>query len=156
MKVIVRGYGVGMTPQERAVARSNAADAVRNRGTAKKPLPPRDLLAQSGPRGILVNWRKGAGFTSDTTGYRIYKGTEASLFAEIHDANTMQHFIEATAGAAPPVTNIFVSSINKLGVESAKVQVQSVAAVEAGAPIMPSTPPSFQINITLPPGTEGA
>src|SRR5262249_52711313 len=109
----------------------------------KKPVAPRDVFVQSGPRGILVNWRMGAGFTADIAGWRLYKDDENSHFADILDPNTQQHFIESTAGSTPPVTNIFVSSINQLGFESAKVQAQSTATVEAGAPTMPGTPPTY-------------
>lgn len=144
MKVILRGYGIRMTTEQRQVARAQAADMVRTRGTGRKPLPPQDVFLQSGPRGILVNWRLPSGFNSDVAGFRIYKDDEMSLFAEIRDPATAQHFIEATAGSAPPVANIFVSCINKLGVESATVQAQGAATVEAGAPTMPSTPPSYR------------
>lgn len=143
MKVLLRGYGVNMTQQQRQVARSQASDMVIARGTGKAPVAPRDVFVQSGPRGILVNWRPGAGFVSDIAGWRIYKDTEDSHFADILDPNTTQHFIEATAGSTPPVTNIFVSAINSLNVESPKVQVQSSAIVEASAPTMPSTPPTY-------------
>lgn len=143
MKVILRGYGINMTNQQRQVARSQARDMVIARGTGRAPVSPRDVFVQSGPRGILVNWRAGEGFTADIAGWRLYKDTEDSHFADILDPNTQQHFIESTAGSTPPVTNIFVSSINQLGVESPKVQAQSTATVEAGAPSMPSTPNTY-------------
>jgi hypothetical protein len=143
MKLILRGYGINVTNQQRQVQRSQARDMIIARGTGQKPLAPRDVFVQSGPRGILVNWRPGAGYTADINGWRIYKDTEDSHFADILDPNTTQHFIEATAGSTPPVTNIFVSAINALGVESPKVQAQSTAIVEAGAPSMPSTPSTY-------------
>lgn len=149
----MRNYGVGMTPTQRQAARSQAADMVRARGTGQKPQPPRDLFAQSGPRGILFNWRKANGFTDDISGYRIYKDDENTLFAEVHDPRTTQHFIESTAGSTPPVVNLFVSSVNNLGVESAKVQIQASAISEAGAPTMPTTPPTYTYTLPpLPPG----
>lgn len=143
MKVILRGYGTNMTNQQRQVARSQAQDMVIARGTGRPPIAPRDVFVQSGPRGILVNWRLGAGYTADIAGFRIYKDDENSHFADILDPNTKQHFIEATSGSTPPVTNIFVSAINSLGVESPKVQAQSQALTEAGAPSMPSTPSTY-------------
>lgn len=144
MKVILRGYGIRMTTEQRQIARSQARDMTIARGTGQKPQMPRDVFVQPGPRGVLINWRVAAGFTEDIAGFRIYKDNEQSLFAEIRDPNTTQHFIEATAGATPPVTNFFISSFNKLGIESPLVQVQSAAITEAGAPTMPSTPPTYQ------------
>ena len=143
MKVILRGYGVGMTTQQKQNARAQADDITKVRGTARKPGVPRDIFAQSGPRGVLLNWRLPAGLSSDVAGFRIYKDDETKLFAEIKDSSTTQHFIETTAGATPPVTNFFVSSINQLGIESAKVPIQSSATIEAGAPAMPVTPPTY-------------
>lgn len=116
---------------------------LRTRGTGNKPLPPRDLYVQPGPRGILLNWRIPAKSPIDIAGYRVYKDNENSLFAEIKDPTTVQAFVESTAGASPPTTNLFVSTINQLGVESAKVQIQGVATAEASAPVMPPTPPTY-------------
>ena len=143
MKAIQRNYGVRMNSVQRQDARATASDMVRTRGTNQRPGAPRDLQAQSGPRGILLNWRPPAGFSNDIAGWRIYKDDETSLFAAINDGGTTQHFIETTAGSTPPVTNFFVSSINQLEVESQKVQLQAKATVEAGAPTMPSTPPTY-------------
>jgi hypothetical protein len=145
-----------MTTEQRQVARTQAADMVRARGTGKKPLPPRDVFLQSGPRGILVNWLPAVGFTSDIAGWRIYKDNETSLFAEIRDPNTTQHFVETTSASTPPVTNVFVSSINKLGVESTLIQAQGSAVAEAGAPVMPPTPPTFTTPYTSGAGGTGA
>lgn len=148
MKTIIRNYGIGMNQYQKQATKAQMNDMVITRGTSKKPMPPRDLQVQSGPRGILVNWRQPAGQTSDIAGWRVYKDNENSLFAETRDPSTTQHFIDATSGSTPPTTNIFVSSINKLGVESQKVQVQAKATTESGAPTMPSTPPTYQIPYT--------
>lgn len=148
MKCILRGYGINMTPQQRFVARSQAADMTIARGTAQKPLPPRDLFVQSGPRGVLLNWRPSAGLNTDIAGWRVYTPTEDSLYAELKDPNTNSHFIEVTAGTTPPTVNFFVSSINKLGNESAKVAILGSATSEAGAPTMPTKPPSYSTNYT--------
>ncbi len=147
MKVILRGYGIRMTTEERQTARTQASDMVRTRGTGKVPGMPRDVFLQPGPRGILVNWLPPAGFTSDIVGWRIYKDDETKLFADLKDAHTTQHFIEATSGTTPPVTNIFVSSVSNLG-ESAKVQAQGSAVAETGAPSMPATPPTYTTPYT--------
>lgn len=142
MKCILRGYGINMTIQERQIARTQASDMVIARGTGRVPGAPRDLFVQSGPRGILLNWRPPA-TNVDVSGYRVYKDDENSLFAELRDPGATQHFIETTAGASPPTVNLFISSIGKLGTESPKVQIQGTATVEAGAPSMPSTPPTY-------------
>jgi len=143
MKCILRHYGIGMTTIQRQVARSQAADMTRTRGTARIPLAPRDILPQSAPRGVLLNWRIPDGFTDDIAGWRIYKDREDSLYAEIRDPNTTQHFVETTAGSAPPVTNFWVSAIGKLGQESPLVHVQGNALTESGAPTMPEAPPTY-------------
>ncbi len=155
MKIILRNYGIGMTSAQRQAARATAKDSTVVRGTGRTPPAPRDLLAQAGPRGVLLNWRPGARPTTDIGGWRIYKDDENSLFAELKDPGTTQHFIEATAGTTPPITNFFVSSFNKLGVESQKVQIQSSALVEAGAPTMPSTPPTYTVPYHPPSGYGG-
>ena len=142
MKCILRGYGINMTQTERNIARTQARDMTIARGTGLKPAPPRDIFTQPGPRGVLLNWRAPA-VVQEVAGYRIYKDDENSLFAEIKDPTTTQHFIESTAGSTPPVTNFFISTFSKLGQESARIQIQAAATVEAGAPTMPSTPPTY-------------
>jgi len=143
MKLPYRGYGVRMNSEQKQQAKMQSRDIVLTRGTAQRPQPPRDIIAQSGPRGVLLTWNLPAGFNTDIQRWRVYKDDENTLFADINDRGTRQHFIETTAGATPPVTNYFVSSINSLGVESQKVQVQGIAAVESGAPTMPSVPPGY-------------
>jgi hypothetical protein len=147
VKVILRGYGIRQDTATRQAARAQAADMVRTRGTGRVPGLPRDVFLQPGPRGILVNWLPPAGQSSDIVGWRIYKDDETKLFADLKDASTTQHFIEATAGTTPPVTNIFVSSVSNLG-ESPKVQAQSAAIAETGAPTMPVTPPTYTTPYT--------
>lgn len=143
MKVILRNYGIRMTNEEKQIARAQAADMTRTRSTAQMPQPPRNLILQPGPRGILLSWDLPAGFNTDIQRWRIYKDNEFNLYAEVADRGIRQYFVETTAGSTPPVTNIFVSSMNPLGYESPKVQAQGQAAVEAGAPALPpSTPPS--------------
>lgn len=146
MKTVIRNYGIGMNNAQRQVAQAQMVDTLRTRGTGNKPLPPRDLYVQAGSRGILLNWRIPAKANIDIAGYRIYKDNENSLFAEVRDPNTTQHYIEATAGSSPPATNLFVSAINQLGQESNKVQIQGTASAESGAPVVPSTPPTYTIQ----------
>jgi hypothetical protein len=132
-----------MTTEKRQIARAQARDVTLTRGTSQKPQPPREIITQSGPRGVLLSWSLPAGFNTDIQRWRIYKDDENTLYAEIMDRGTRQHFIEATAGASPPITNFFVSSLNNLGVESQKIQVQASASAEAGAPTMPASPPGY-------------
>jgi hypothetical protein len=132
-----------MTMEQRQVARAQAADITRTRGTAQAPQPPREIIVQPGPRGIFLSWSLPSGFNADIQGWRIYKDDEATLYAEIKDRGTRQHFIETTAGTTPPVVNVFVSSLNQLGMESAKIQAQGSALAETGAPAMPSSPPGY-------------
>jgi len=143
LKVILRGYGIRMSADEKQVARATARDLTLTRATAQTPQPPRDIAAQAGPRGILLTWSLPSGLNTDIQRWRVYKDDENTLYADINDRGTRQCFVETTSGSAPPVTNLFVSSLNNLGIESQKVQVQGVAAVEAGAPTMPSVPPGF-------------
>lgn len=150
MKVIVRGYGMGMTSNEKLNARVLASTLILTRGTTRVPKPPRDLFTQSGPRGILLNWRFPEGYSADIAGWRVYKGDENSLFAEIREPLTTQWFVESTAGSSPPTVLLFVSSFNKLGVESPKINVTGIAQVEAGAPTTPATPAAYTVPYTVP------
>ena len=143
MKVIQRGYGIRMTTEDRQISRAQARDTTLTRGTAQVPQPPRDIIVQSGPRGLLVTWNLPSGFSTDIQRWRVYKDDENTLYAEINDRGTRQCFIETTSGSTPPVVNVFVSSVNNLGVESQKVQQQGKATTEAGAPSMPSVPPGY-------------
>ena len=143
MKAILRDYGRHQNQQQRYVARSTARDLTLTRGTSRKPYPPRGVMCQSAPRGLLVTWNLPAGFNNDIQRWRVYKNDENTLYQEIADRGTRQCFVETTAGSSPPVTNVFVSSINNLGVESAKTPAQGAALTEAGAPAMPNPPPEY-------------
>src|SRR5713226_3539559 len=103
MKVILRGYGIRMTTEQRQVARAQARDMTLTRGTAQKPQPPREIITQSGPRGVLLSWSLPSGYNTDIQRWRIYKDDENTLYAEIYDRGARQHFIETTAGAVPPM-----------------------------------------------------
>ncbi|MBV9179878.1 MAG: hypothetical protein JO356_01085 [Acidobacteria bacterium] len=142
MKIIRRNYGINMTPNERIQARRDAQDTTITRGTDRKPDPPRDVIATAAPRGVLLNWRPPF-YATDLAGYRVYKDSETSLFAEIRDPLATQHFVDCTAGTTPPTTNFFISSVSKIGRESQKVMIQGSATAETGAPAMPVTPPTY-------------
>lgn len=132
----------GMTLADNLQVRQQTTDFLRNRGTLRKPLPPRDVFPQSGPRGVFLVWSKPQ-VDWDIVGWRVYKGDENTLYHEIRDRGTRQMFVESTGATASPSTNLFVSSLNSLGLESVKVQVQGKATNEAGAPTMPSVPPGY-------------
>lgn len=132
-----QGQPVNVTTQ-----RQQTLDFVRNRGTAKLPSAPRDIVAQSGPRGVLVTWGLPQVYF-DIVGYRVYKGDENTIYTEIRDRGNRQCFVESTAGSTPTVTNIFISALSQMGKESQKVQVQQKATSEAGAPAMPGSPPGY-------------
>lgn len=123
--------------------RFQASDFIRQRGTNKQPDPPRDLIAQSAPRAVQITWGLPPGNPTDITGWKIYSPDENTLVATIGDRGTRQYLVPSTSGSTPPTVNIFVSSINALGIESAKVLIQGKATAEAGAPSQPATPPGF-------------
>lgn len=127
---------------QQAAERVKSADYLRVRGTDRPPSPPRDIQTQPGPRVILVTWKLPT-VSQDIAGWRVYKDDENTLFHEFHDRGTKQCVVEVSAGATPPTVNVFVSSVNALGVESVKVQAQGSASVEAGAPTMPGVPPGY-------------
>lgn len=132
-----QGVPIDMNQQKQATM-----DFVRQRGTARKPQAPRDLIAQPGPRGVLLTWNLPVQFF-DIVGWRIYKSDENTLYTETRDRGNRQCFVESTAATTSPVTNFFVSSINQLGVESVKIQTQKAALNESGAPSMPGSPPGY-------------
>lgn len=120
-------------PVNQTVERMKTQDFLRVRGTAKIPDPPRDVIAQSSSRGVLLTWNNPQIY-KDIVRWRIYKGDENTLYADQGDRGTRQCFVESTAATVSPVSNFFVSSVNALGVESSKVQVQKAASNESGAP----------------------
>lgn len=131
------------TPDERWQTRQQVTDFVRQRGTEKPPAPPRDIIPQSSSRGVFLVWALPPGQNQDIAGWRIYKDDENTLLDKIPDRGTRKYFVPASSGSTPPTINIFVSSVNSLGVESAKVQVQAKATAETGAPSIPSVPTGY-------------
>lgn len=146
MRYLGNLFGYSANPVQRQALRQQQTDILRIRGTAQIPPPPREVTVQSAPRGIFLSWSEpdprdeNARFIA---GWRIYKDDDRTLYEEIRDRATRQKFIEATAGSAPPTTNVFVSSINALGKESASVQAQGAAIAETGAPTMPASPAEY-------------
>lgn len=140
MKAILRGYGIRMNTEQRQNARAQAADMTRTRGTSRVPFPPRDVVCQAGPQGLLVTWNYPAGFSADIQRWRVYKADENTLYAEIKDRGTRQYFVASTNGK---VVNIFVSALNASGVESPKVSGQGTPSSATAA--MPSVPPDYNL-----------
>jgi hypothetical protein len=128
---------------EKFLQRSLATDFVRQRGTSQAPDPPRDLIAQSAPRGVYVAWGLPSGDASGIAGWRVYSPDENTLVGSLPDRGTRTFTVPSTAGSSPSSINIFISSVNSLGAESAKILVQGKASTEAGAPSQPSAPPGF-------------
>lgn len=141
MRFIGQWPGLGQ-PVNITTEKQSTSDFLRTRGSAKFPLAPRDLIAQSGPRGVLLTWGLPQVFF-DIVGWRIYKTDENTLYTEIRDRGNRQCFVESTAATTSPVSNFFVSSLNAAGKESQKIQVQKAALNEAGAPVMPGVPPGY-------------
>lgn len=129
------------TPDQALQVRLQVTDFVRQRGVSSAPPPPRDIVAQSSARGIYLVWGLPTINASQIAGWRVYYGDENTLVGTIPDRGTRSFTVPANSGSTPPTTNAFVSSVNALGVESAKVQVQGKATAEAGAPSI-ATPPA--------------
>lgn len=123
----------------------------RSNGTDNKPQQPRNLQVQSGSRGALVTWDMPPAF-ADIAGFRIYKDSENSLLDTIYDSNVRQYKIPLSSGAAPPVTNVFISAFNVRGKESGPVQAQVSATAEASAPSDPSPPSGSAADPIAPTG----
>lgn len=130
-------------PDEAFLRRQVATDWIRQRGTSHIPDPPRGLIAQSAPRGVLVTWGLPAGDSSDISGWRVYSPDQLTPIGSVAGRGNRSFTVPATAGATPPTINIFVSSVNQLGNESGKVLVTGKASVEAGAPTQPGPPPGY-------------
>lgn len=131
------------TPDQALQVRLQVTDFVRQRGVNAPPAPPRDVIVQSGPRGVFIVWALPPGDATTIAGWRIYRGDENTLLDKIPDRGTRNYLVPATSGSTPPTVNIFVSSVNPLGVESAKVQAQGKATAESGAPSLPTPPPGY-------------
>jgi hypothetical protein len=141
VRVIHRGYGIGMSTVERQNDRAKAADITRTRGTSLRPQAPRDVFCQAGPQGLLVTWNYPA-VNFDIQGWRIYKGDENTLYAQIKDRGTRSWFVSSTN--AVPV-NILISAVNAAGVESPKTVSQGTPGASTIA--MPTVPAEFN-NLT--------
>lgn len=136
----------GKSPQnadETFLRRQVATDFIRQRGTGQPPDPPRDLIAQSAPRGVQVTWGLPASGGADIAGWRVYSPDETTLIAKLPDRGARQYIVPATAGASPSSINVYISAVNQLGVESGKILVSGKATAEAGAPSQPAPPPGY-------------
>lgn len=141
MKALVTAIA-GQNYLNRALDKYNATNQIVNNGAPSPPSAPRNVVVQSASRGLYVTWNLPQS-NSDITGWRVYQNTESNLVATLSDPGTRQLFIPASSGSTPPTVTIFVSSLNALGVESAKASSIGTATVEAGAPGVPGAPPGF-------------
>jgi hypothetical protein len=123
--------------------RQQLSDMLRVRGGSAVPSPPRSIIAQPGNGKIVLTWNADPANPPNCKP-RIYVGNENSLHAE-NPAGVNSIAIPVTGGAAPPVTNVFVSFVSPLGAESRKVPIQSSAAVQSGStpPPDPPVPPGW-------------
>lgn len=107
--------------RETETARAQTADSLRVRGTGYLPPSPNGLrLAKSGTV-ITANWDVPVVQKSPIVGWRIYLDTESNQVQSIRDANCTQAQITIVAGSKH---NVFISSVNALGKESALVSSQ--------------------------------
>lgn len=121
-------------------SRVRAITQVRAHGTKRLPAIPRGVTVQSGQGGALLTWNLPTRY-NDVTGYRIYVGTEKNLSVQIRDRGTRQVFVPLSTGpGSPPVTSIFVSTVNGFR-ESGRVPLKTSAA--AGSTTVPEPTPDF-------------
>jgi hypothetical protein len=125
--------------------RNQAVNKVRTHGTSKLPLMARDAQVQPGAGGTLLTWKLPVN-SENVTGYRVYLGTESNLHAQIRDRGTRQLFIPLSSGATPPVTNLFVSTINGFR-EGPRVHIQAQPLPDTTAPGPNPTPPTDWTNV---------
>lgn len=139
----MKAYGVATVrgPQTAAEIRAGA-DILSLKGTSDRPDSPRDLRYLASSRGALIFWSLPTSF-SDIVKWRIYKDTEVNMITELSDRGTRQVTIELTSGTTPPVTNIFVTSVNAAGRESIPAHIQAQATAETGAPAAASAPADY-------------
>lgn len=120
-------YGPLIIPQTPGAmrARRQSGDLYNARGSASVPAPPRNILVTGGSKVLVVTWNAPVyPLSASVTGWRIYLNTESNLIGSISDAvlTTYQVGVSDTHKH-----NIFVSSLNRMGLESRKVQAQGSA-----------------------------
>lgn len=107
--------------KDSATQRAQDSDALRVRGTSQLPPAPTFLrLAKSGTK-LTADWDAPIFQKSPITGWRVYLDTEINLVQAIKDAGCTHAEITITANTNH---NVFVSSVNALGKESALVNKQ--------------------------------
>lgn len=121
------------------------ANALRTTlGTNQPQPPPRNLIAQTGPRSALVTWNAppAAHGPLGIVAWRVYVGNENNFLAQVAEP-TRQATVPLQAGQT---TNVYVSSVTQQGIESAKIPVAVVGGASTVAP--PSLPPGYQSEPT--------
>ena len=115
---------VPQTPEAAGNLR-RGADLYNARGSAQAPAPPRNILVTGGSKVLVVTWNPPVPQLAGTvTGWRIYLNTETNLIGAISDPALTTYVV--TVGDTIK-HNVFVSSLNRMGLESRKVQAQGSA-----------------------------
>lgn len=134
---------VGDDYRLRIAKRVSAQTQVHAHGSPRRPDAPRDVTAQSGPGGALIKWLLPASNADNVTGWRIYKDTEDNIAIDLKDRGAREYFLPLTSGATPPITSVFLSTVNGF-TESQKVQVKAQALADAASPgAVPIPPPGY-------------
>lgn len=113
------------------------ASYLASNGTGVHPDPPRDLIAQTAPNGILITWGLPQNGGSDIDGWTVYYPNDVIKAASIPGRGTRQYLLVASSGSV----QAWVASVNPQGLESAKVLITGTAGTSTAT--VPSTPPGF-------------
>lgn len=131
---------------ERMSQRTDNATQVATRGVPDFiPNPPRNLMAQSGARKVILTW-DGAVNDVGIVGYRCFYPDEVTLFQQVSDPQCRRMEVSVNSGASPQKHNFFVCSITAQKVQSPFAWVQGSAKAEAAAPADPAPPPGYPNN----------
>jgi len=123
----------------------NSATLLKISGAKKRPLPPRNLIAQGGSLELLITWNAPQIRSSDIAGWRVYRDNETNLVQNITDPSARQTRVKVPANTS---VALYVSSVSTRGAESSKVQIigkantdQYVVAGTAGGTGGSAAPP---------------
>lgn len=113
---------VNGSPTKRLQDRLGARIQVQAQGTPKPPSRPRDVAITASANAVALKWAAPAN-PKNIVGWRVYRGSESNLVAEIHDRLTRQFALPITEKSKD---NYFVSAITGIA-ESLKSSVQGEA-----------------------------
>ena len=120
-------YGPLVTPQTPGTMRAKrrSGDLFNARGPASRPASPRNIIVTGAHAALTVKWDAPTlPLANYVTGWRVYLDTESNLIGSISDAALTTYQVSVSDTHKH---NIFVSSLNRLGLESRKVQAQGSA-----------------------------